>query len=355
MESFKRAFELRDRVTQHDRFQIEGQYYGTVTDELEKSVKTFRQWATIYPREYLPHAYLAYFLRLDGEFQNAIDEAHKAIRLNPYQYQSVYNLMVAEMVLGRPEEAKAACDKARSRNVESADLRRGRYWVAFLERDREAMQQQLDWATASSESTGILSLEQAATESYFGRLKHSRELLAHAVAVSSHAGFVEAAARYKAEQAVTEAEVGNLREARQDASEAPTLGSNTENKAEIALALARAGDPGARDLAVQLSGNMTSNKLFREYTLACVQAAVALQRGEPVEAETLLNAARLYELNNALIPGGLYSAYLRGLAYLAADKGEEAAAEFQKIIDHPGIVLNNVWALSHISNSPVRR
>ena len=113
---------------------------------MEKSIDIDRKWASAYPREYLPHAFLAFYLRLEGEFQNAIDEARESIRLNPYDYHAVFNLMIAEMAMERPDEAKAAYDEARSRNVDAVSLRNSRYRLAFLQRDEASMQEQQTWA-----------------------------------------------------------------------------------------------------------------------------------------------------------------------------------------------------------------
>jgi eukaryotic-like serine/threonine-protein kinase len=348
-EMVQKAYALRGRVTTRQSLKLTGKYLELCTGDMEAATRQWAEMARIYPNSAVPHAELAWTLLMLGKYADAAVEAREAIRLDPDDSPPYTNLTFIEIAMNRPDEAKAALKEAQSRHIVASIMPRLRYWVAFLERDGEAMQQQLDWAANTSESTGLLSQEQAGTESYFGRLKRSRQFLAHAVGVSNHSGLAEVAAKYKAEQAVTEAEVGNLRQARQYASEAATLDSSAENRAEIALALARAGDLGARDLAVQLSGEMTNDKEFREYTLACVQAAIALQRSEPAEAASLVNAASLYELRPSPDPGSLYSAYLRGLAYLSAHRGQEAAAEFQKIIDHPGIALNNVWSsLAHL-------
>jgi serine/threonine protein kinase/tetratricopeptide (TPR) repeat protein len=347
-EDTARAFDSRDRVTGRWRFYIEMLYYRSVVGDVEKSLQISQEMSHTYPNDWTSHSHLSVALRSVGLYERAANEAREAIRLNPNGYVPYYNLMYSEIAMNRLNEAKAVFEEAQSHRIDSAGMRVLRYWVAFLENDGAAMQEQVNLEAASSEPTGSLFNEQSGSEYYFGRFGHARQLLAQAVAVSSRAGFTETAAEYKAEQAVTEAEVGNLRQARRYASEVPTLRPGTEIKAEVALALARVGDPAARDLAVQLSRDMANNKQFRDYPLACVQAAIALHRGEPVGAAQLLEPARLYELGGPP-PGPLYHVYLRGLAYLEAHKGKEAAAEFQKIIDHPAIVVNNIWgALAHL-------
>ncbi len=342
-ENTTKAFDSRDRLTGRWRFYIGVGYYRMVVGDVEKALQVSEEMSHTYPNDWMSHTQLSFSLRSVGLYEKAAAEAREAIRLNPDGYVPYYNLMFSEIAMDRLNEAKAVFEEAQSHHIDSA-LRVLRYWVAFLENDGQAMQEQVNLETANSKSTGVLHFEQSGTESYFGRLEDARQLLTRAIAVTSNAGLSEAAARRKAEAAVTEAEVGNFGQARRYASEVLALRPDTQTKAESALALARVGDPAAKNLAVQLSTDMPNNKEFRDYTLACVQAAIALQQGEPVEAARLLNPAIFYELGGALPdPGPLYSVYLRGLAYLAAHKGQEAVAEFQKIIDHPGIVTNNVW------------
>jgi tetratricopeptide (TPR) repeat protein len=343
-ESFKRAFELHDRATKHDRFQLEGQYYGQVTDELEKSTGVFRKWASAYPREYLPHAYLGYVLRLRGEYQNAIDEAREAIRLNPDDYHPVFNLMLAEMALERPEEAKAAYDRALSHNLDSTILRWLRYEVAFLEHDEASMKEQVAWS-AGKPSAQLLLDDESDTAAYYGRLVSARAFHRRAADAAKRENNQYQDVLRVVGEAQTEAEVGNVHRADELLRPLTGLDMDRFTLSSAAIALARANRvTEAESKAAQLSQLVPLSTTANNYTLPSIRAAIELSRDNPGGAVTALQPAT----RNAGTDLG-YPAYLRGLAYLRLAEPHEAQVEFQKLIDHPGIVgLCVTGALAHL-------
>ena len=324
-------------MTKHDRFQIEGQCYGQVTDELEKSVDVYRKWASSYPREYLPHAFLAFYFRLQGEYQNAIDEARESIRLNPNDYHPVVNLMFAEMAMERPEEAKAAYEEARSHNVDAVLLRNARYHLAFLQRDEASMQEQLTWA-AGKPGTETLLMAQYSLKLTTAALQGAVSLPGALWTPSSRTTFktrlycglpVKLSTRRKSAILTGRTNYYAL---------SPTLMWTPLQSAEEAMALARANRPTqAGHLAAHLDHQFPLNTALivtafrrselRLHSLGAIQAEPSRHWIRPIDCD----------YSSWFYPG-MYPVYLRGLAYLQLAEPEKAQTEFQKIIDHPGIV-----------------
>ena len=346
--SFKRAFELRDRATKHSRFLIEGQYYGWVTGELEKAVGIYREWVKAYPREYLPHGGLSYYLRLQGKYQNAIDEGRESVRLNPYSYVPVFNLMSAEMAMEQPEEAKAAYDEARSRNVDTVLLRYMRYQVAFLQRDEASMQEQLTWA-AEKPGAADLVMEQYYTDTYYGRFAKAREFSQQAIDAQKRGNNQDIAVLWTFGEALMEADSGNIRRADELLRPLDGLNMDQLTEAEGAMVFARAGRvTEAERLVAHLSQQFPLSTSLSSYYLPSIRAAIELAKGNPGGAITALEPADRRDYSMILYPR-MYSVYLRGLAYLQLSEPHKAETEFQKIIDHPGIVQNcMIGALAHL-------
>jgi predicted Zn-dependent protease len=222
----------------------------------------------------------------------------------------------------------------------------GRYWLAFLKGDAGQMAQ---WASAAMGKPGaedLLLAAQADTEGWYGKLKNAHDLTGRAMDSAQHNDAKESAAAYQAEAALREVEAGNREQARAEAKAALKLAPNHDVRAIAALALARAGDAaGAEKLAAELDKTFPLDTLVQRYWLPTIRAAVALQRKDPNRAIELLKAASTVELGSitASLTIILCPVYLRGEAYLVLHDGNQAAAEFQKFIDHRGIVMNFPW------------
>jgi pentatricopeptide repeat protein len=338
--SMKKAFELRERVSQRERFAIEGYYYDWVTGEAYKMAQTNMEWARAYPRDFIPHLRLNAYYRFVGQFENSISEGRRALELAPDNAACVYALMIAYVRANRVEEAIGIYDEARARKLDSPILHGGRYVAAFLQRDEATMRALVESAKSKPPLTEELQLaEQFRATAYYGKWREARKLSAASIDLAQKAGSPERAAQWKIWEAMTEAEMGDKERAGRLISEALDLSSNVDVTTSAALAFALSGDfMQAKKIADKLAHDRPLDVEIQCCLVPPVRAAIALGRNNPDEAIDILAASAPYDLG----VGFLLPAYLRGEAYLQAGKGAEAAGEFQKVIDHPGIVEGEV-------------
>jgi eukaryotic-like serine/threonine-protein kinase len=349
VENLKKAYALRDRVTQRERFFIETAYYSFVTGDLEQANATFTEWTQTYPRDASPHVNLAVNYMRMGDYGNALEQVKMAHVLAPDNGNVYANLMASYLGLNRLDEAKAACGEARAHNVESQHLRANRYIVAFLQNDSPGMKEQLDAAMGRPGFEDMLLQAQSDTEAYYGRLGTAREFTHRAVDAATNTNALETAAEYKATEALREAEVGNATVARTAALNAVTLNSAQEVESIAALALARAGDMNdAARMAGKLSRLSPQDTILQRYIVPTVEAAIALDSKQYQKAIQMLEVTAPYERSGFSF-SSLYPAYVRGLAYLEAKQAPEASEEFRKLLEQRGIVQNSVLgALTHL-------
>ena len=214
LENIKKAYELRERASEREKFYIGSQYYLEVTGEIEKANQLYQQWLESYPRDYLPYANLAYDYTLTGEYEKGTGVGREAIRLRSDSPLLYGNLGEVYIALNRLDEAKSVFDEALAHKLEDANLRQGIYVLAFVQNDAGMMQQQITWAAGKSGVEDSYLSMQADTEAYFGRLQKSRELARKAANLASHNDTKETAALWEANAALREAEFGNLAQAR---------------------------------------------------------------------------------------------------------------------------------------------
>lgn len=342
-ENAKKAFELRDRVSERERYRISARYYTDVTGELDKAAQTCELWKQSYPRDYLAPGNLGDVYMKLGEWQKALRETQAVGGLEPNSATFHSNLAWIQLALNRTEDAKATVQQAQERKLDSIFLRLSLYGIAFLTNDQQTMQQQLSWAAGRPAEDNWLFAAQADTEAYFGHLAKAREFSRRAIDSAVHADAQETAALWQATEALREAEFGNARSAGQNATAAIALGPGKHVRSVAALALARAGNTAhAQTLAETLNKELPLDFVVQRYWLPCIRAAIEINGKRPGKALEILETAAPYELaqNEPIQLGMLYPNYLRGQAYLQARQGTQAAAEFQKIIDHRGIILN---------------
>jgi len=345
-ESARKAYELREKVSnEHERLPIEANYYLYTTGELEKAAQVYELWQTTYPRDAAPSEGLTFTVMILGNREKALEEAREALRLRPNDQGRYVNLASAYMTLNRLDEAAAVVKQAEQLKLESEDLTVFRYQLAFLEGDTAQMAHLASGAMGKPGMEEQMLAFQSDTEGWRGRLKNARELTRRAVDSARRNDAKETAATYQAAAALREVEAGNREQARADADAALKLAQNRDVRAIAALALARAGDIAAAEkLAAELDKTFPLDTLVQKYWLPAVRAAIALRRNQPQRAVDLLQKASTIELgmptnfNVVLCP-----AYLRGEAYLTLHDGAAAAAEFQKFIDHYGLVSNFSW------------
>ncbi len=347
-ENIRKAYELREKVSERERFYIEANYYWTGTGELEKAVTAYELWRQTYPRDQALYDHLGSIYRNLGNPEKALEAAREAVRLEPNSASNYEVLGTDCMSLDRLDEAEAVFKQAEERRLESEWLVVLRYQLAFLTGDAGQMAQ-LASAAMGKPGTEDLMLEwQANTEAWYGRLKAARELTRRATDSAQHNDAKEAAAAYLAQGALREVESGNREQARADADAAVKLAPNRYVRTMAALALARADDTArAEKLAAQLDQTFPLDTLVQRYWLPTIRAAVALRRKDPNRAVELLRVASAIELGGE--GNRLFPVYLRGEAYLVLHDGNRAAAEFQKFIDHHSLMGNFAWgALAHL-------
>lgn len=343
-ENLRKAYELRDRVSKRERLYILGQYYEIALGDLEKARETYEVWATTYRQDAIAHGSLAVAYSMLGQHGLALREGLEARRLEPQDNTWAANLMNFYMALGRLQDAREVYDQALRQNLDSDYLRSLRYQLAFLEHDPAGMAKQVTWSGGKPGIEDVLLAYESDTEAYHGRLARAREFSRQAVESAGRAGQRETAAGWQAGAALREALFGNLSQARSGAKAALGLSQGRDVSAAAALAFALAGDRlRAGKIADDLGRRFPDDTAVKNSYLPAIRGAIARDARDPHKAIELLEASTPYELGFPTVNYfalNLYPVYERGLAYLASQDGSAAAAEFQKILDHPGIVVN---------------
>ena len=345
-ENSRKAYDLREKVSERERFHIESDYYELVTGELEKGAQNDELWQQTYPRDAIPYIELGFVSATLGNWGKASEEWREAPRLDPNVGLSYALLGLAYMSFNRLDEAEAVYKQAEERKLEGEALLQGRYWLAFLKGDAAQMKQFAIAATGNPGSEDLSLAMQADTEAWYGKLKNASELTQKAMDSAQRNNAKETAGGYQAEAALREVEFGNREQARADSKAAVKLAPNRDVRAISALALARAGDTTAAEkLAAELDKAFPLDTLVQRYWLPTVRAAVSLERKDPNRAIELLKVPNMIELSSitADLTIFLCPVYVRGEAYLMHHDGNRAAAEFQKFIDHRGVVMNFPW------------
>ncbi|MGO9336651.1 MAG: protein kinase domain-containing protein [Terracidiphilus sp.] len=345
-ENGRKAYGLRDKVSERERFFIDSMYYDLVTEDLEKGAQNDELWQQTYPRDDSPYIQLGFDSATLGNWEKALEEWRAAQLLDPDHGTIYYLLSLAYMSQNRLDEAEAVFKQAEDHNLETELLLEGRYWLAFLKGDSAQMAKLVLAATGKPGAEDLSLALQADTEGWGGKLKIAHELTRRAMDSALHSDGKETAAGYQAEDALREVESGDRQLARAEANAALKLGPNRDVRAMAALALARAGDTaGAEKLTDELDKGFPLDTLVQRYWLPTIRASVALERKDPNRAIELLKAANTIELSSATgdLTVFLCPVYVRGEAYLLLHNGNRAAVEFQKFIDRRGVVMNFPW------------
>lgn len=346
-ENTRKAYNLRERVSEQERFYIESHYQTVVLGDLEKARQVCELWANAYPRDWVPPDNLSDLYASFGQYEEALAQRRKAVHLQTESPPDYGELIDNYLYLDRLQEAHAIAEEANAKNSSSFWLRVKLYKLAFLQNDTSSMQQQIAWSTGKPGVEDMLLAYESDTAAYFGKLGIAREFSRRAVESAERTEEKEVAAGYLANAALREALFGNAVEARQRAASALGLSTGQRVQFVAALALAFAGDAGrAQRLADDLGKRSPENTLIHFNYLPTIRAQLAICHNDSSRAMQVLQTAAPYDLG---LQSGLYPIYVRGETYLAAHQGREAAAEFQKILDHRGIVLNEpIGALAHL-------
>jgi eukaryotic-like serine/threonine-protein kinase len=335
--NIRKAYELSAHVSEHERLYIESHYHQFVTGDLIKASRIYELWAATYPNDVAPKTNLAVIYSNLGRFDRSLELAKEAVRIGSHDAQSYANLVNANVSLNKPDEANAVAAQAMAQNLDSSALRLYLYDAAALQQNSAEMQRQLTWASGEPGVEDDFLNNQANSLASSGQLARARELTGRVTEAARRAGEKETAAGYELDEAQREAEFGNDTEARRSAETALSLARDrdTEYGAAVALALSGAADR-AQSLANKIDKEFPDDTVVQYLYLPTIRGAIAVRQKDPGRSLEVLEAARPYETGLAV---GLLPVYVRGLAYLEAKDGEKAVFEFQKIIDHPGVVI----------------
>ncbi len=353
MQNTQKAYELRDNVSESERFYIESHFHQFVTGNLEKASQVYELWAQTYPREPVARINLGVVYQGLGEHDKALEKFREAATVAPPDALDYANLVITLIHLNRFDEARATAKEAIARNADSPDLHLYLYQLAFVQNDSEGMAQQLSWAPGKEGAESMLLYAEAESAAYSGEVAKARELFRQAVDAAARGEAKDAAGGYQAAEASQEALFGYAQQARRDAANALGLSKGRDAQYTAALALALAGDSThAAALVDDLGKRFPEDTLAQFNYLPTVRAQLAVNRGQDSRALDLLRVASPYERgvpSTTNFSGNLYPVYVRGEACLAARKGAEAIAQFQEIVQSPGVVLNEpIGALAHL-------
>jgi serine/threonine protein kinase/Flp pilus assembly protein TadD len=352
-EYYTKAFQLREHASEREKLNIAADYYHVVTGQLDKAAQTYQETIESYPRDPLAYSNLGIVYGAQGQYEKAAEVTRQALRLAPEQVAQYDNLANYALALQRFDETRQTIREAQARKLDDFVLHSALYALAFLGADSGAMAEQQQWFTGKPEENMGLALA-SDTEAYGGHLGNARELTKRAVDSALRADSKETGAIFQAIAAQREAAFGNAAKARQSATEALKLTPKSQAvQSEAALAFAMAGDTArAEFLLLDLGKRNLLATQMQSLWLPAIQAQLALNKKNPAAALSALQAPSPIELGQIQFVANiscLYPTYARGEAYLATRQGSAAAAEFQKILDHSGIVWN-CWtgALAHL-------
>jgi eukaryotic-like serine/threonine-protein kinase len=342
-EASRKAFELRERVSEREKFYIASHYGHFVTGNLEDARKSYELWAQTYPRDSSPSNNLAVIYNNLGDYPDTLARAQQTLKMNPGSGTSYSNLITAYLSVNRLDEARATADEAKARNLDSPLNHANLYLIDYLQHDAAGMEREATQLMGKPGYEDVALYYEAETAACAGQLAKAKELSQRAEESAQRADEKETAAGYEAEAALRSALVGDMAFAKQQAEAVLPLSEGGDVKAMSAMALGLTGDSAtAMRVADDLNHRLPEDTIVQYDYLPLIRAAVALHNGAPEKAIAALAPAAQYELGAASqnLNFLLYPVYLRGLANLDAKRGTDAAAEFRKILDHPGVVLN---------------
>ncbi len=343
-QNITKAYELRDRVSERERFYIDAHHAQFAEGDLPKSREVYAAWQKAYPRDNVPYTNLGVIDNLLGDYQGEFADAEAAFKMNPSGLNYT-NLIGSYLTLNRLDEASSLAADAEAKKLDSGYLSLVLYQIAFLKNDPKGMAEQVAWSRGKEGIEDTLVGAEADTAAYHGQYRKAEALTKQAADLAVHPGEKETAASYWAQAAVRAGMFGYPDDAKKYAGTALALASTRDLNYLTALGLAFAGDYAkAEGMADSLAKGSSSDTLLNANYLPSLRGQIAINKHDPQKALDELVVAQKIELGQtgvSNITPSLYIPYIRGEAYLALKQGNEAAAEFQKIIDHPGIVVNS--------------
>jgi len=348
-ECLQKAFDLKDRASERERFYISGHYYDTFKNDAEQGARLLEQWKQTYPRDNVVRDNLALLYSRMGQPEKALPNAIDAMQLDskdPFAYQ---NLSAIYLSLNRYDEAKAIAEQAIAQKTAPWTVYITLAHLDFIRGDESDLQHQMEHSAGRTEEPVILFIY-ADSRCALGKIKLAREFYERAVAAAQARGYKEFGSEALRKEASCDAQTRFFPEARKEATAALAQSDTPDTRASAAEVFARAGDaPRAQKLVDDLAKEFPSDTLLRQVSLPLVQALLSLQRNQPAEAIAQTKSAVPYELGGEPRGSGYDPNYVRGEAFLRAHDGEKAGAEFQRILDHRGVASTNVlYSLAHL-------
>jgi tetratricopeptide (TPR) repeat protein len=340
----QRAFELRERASEREKFYISDNYYAVVTQEVEKDLETLELWKQTYPRDYVPHNNLALRCLWAGQFERAIANASESVRLNPNSAPGYSNLARGFIGLNRFDEANEVVQRAQKQKLDTTTYHLMFYEVAFVKGDSATIKQQTDWALGQPDEYFLWDLQTKGAE-FNGQSRKADEFSGRSIELARVRESTEIAARFRAERAATLAVFGDCGSAKEAVAKALAISRARSVMLAGGAALALCGETGSlQGLVDELTKRWPNDTLLNNNWFPLIRALIEVNGGNPAQAIQQLEAARRYKGAAAFWPE-----YVRGQAYLAQSKGKEAAAEFQTILDHRGWApLSALFPLAHL-------
>jgi len=345
----RKAFDLKDRASERERFYISTHYYDESLRDIDKALEIYEQWKKTYPRDTAPLDNMSLRYAAIGQWEKALANASEATRLDPKDRYAYQNLSAAYMGLGRFDEAKTVIEKAKGQNVSLTAGQFVDYMLAFIQNNASLMDRILDGSKSDTMGT-ILLMFKAQGEYFQGKVRDASQTMDRVVEQATNAGMKEFTAGMIVAGPQIEAEFGNSAGAREAVAEAFKIAQDRDTRIGAALLLARTGDAsGADKILAGLAKQFPSDTTLNSVWIPLAHASAEIRQNNPAKAIALLESARAYEFGGGPNASGYVPAYVRGEAYLKARDGNNAAAEYQKILDHRGVdPTNALYTLSHL-------
>jgi tetratricopeptide (TPR) repeat protein len=342
-QNMEKAFQLREHVSEKEKFYIAAHYYVDDTYEIEKAIQTYELWTQTYPRDWIPYNNLGDVAARSGLIDKAIPAGQQALRLNPNSWFAYYTLATAYLTASRFAEAKAVCERAIAEN-HVGQCTEVLVRIAYAEGDQTAIDKQIAAAKGKSIEAVVLTFAAQATTG-LGKLRAARHLFELAENIALQLDQKETASDTAYDESLAEAELSDISRARFQVEKAIHWNPDHASLAFAAITLARAGDADRAERFVKAADVRPLDTLQNVVVLASARAAIQLDRKNPKLAIEELRGALPYDLSE--LAGGT-TLYLRGVAYLQAGSPKEASAQFQKLIDNHGSAVTVYWPLAHL-------
>jgi DNA-binding winged helix-turn-helix (wHTH) protein/tetratricopeptide (TPR) repeat protein len=346
--STSKAYALRDRVTDREKFFITAMYHRDVTGDLEAAHQTLELWEQTYPRDLYVHGLLSGFSsQATGRYGESIDEAKKALAIDPDFTPGYINLGFSDFYLDRFNDAKSTVDQAFARKLDVPEILLLRFYLAFLNGDEAGMTQAAAAAKGKPGAEDWMAYSDALVLARSGHLQMARQMSRRAAELAQQSGQKERAATYEAGEAVWEALSGSDSAAKKGALSALALSKGRDTEYAAGFALALAGElPRAKSIASDLEKRFPADTSVKFNYVPALRGLFALHQRAPARSLEVLQTAAPYDFAVPAVAfntffGSLYPVWVRGNAYLAQRKGPEAAAEFQKLLDHRGLLAGD--------------